>query len=94
MDARIAYALGIAPDAPEFEQALTHPSYSNERASNWDNQRLEFLGDAVLGFCVSELLYERFPEADEGALTRMRSALVKADALAEWAREPSRTFGH
>ena len=46
------------------------------------NQRLEFLGDAVLGLCVSELLAARFPDADEGTLTRMRSALVNANALA------------
>jgi ribonuclease-3 len=51
-----------------------------------DNQRLEFLGDAVLGLCVSELLVAMFPGADEGTLTRMRSALVNADALARWAR--------
>jgi ribonuclease-3 len=51
-----------------------------------DNQRLEFLGDAVLGLCVSEMLATRYPDADEGKLTRMRSALVNADALAGWAR--------
>jgi ribonuclease-3 len=83
----IARALGLRPDSPFLEQALTHPSYRNERDGYSDNQRLEFLGDAVLGFCVSDLLCERFPEADEGELTRMRAALVNAEALAEWARE-------
>jgi ribonuclease III len=68
-----------------FDEALTHPSYANE-AGIGDNQRLEFLGDAVLSVCVSELLIERFPNADEGLLTRMRSALVNAEALASWAR--------
>jgi ribonuclease-3 len=70
---------------PRFAEALTHPSFANE-SSAADNQRLEFLGDAVLGLCVSELLSETRPDADEGALTRMRSALVNAEALARWAR--------
>ena len=68
-----------------LDEALTHPSYANESGVK-DNQRLEFLGDAVLGLCVSELLAKRYPDADEGDLTRMRSALVNADALARWAR--------
>lgn len=72
-------------ELPRFEEALTHPSYANE-SSEPDNQRLEFLGDAVLGLCVSELLTRERPEADEGVLTRMRSALVNAEALALWAR--------
>ncbi len=70
---------------PRFDEALTHPSFANE-SSQPDNQRLEFLGDAVLGLCVSELLTQEHPTADEGALTRMRSALVNAEALASWAR--------
>ena len=68
-----------------FDEALTHPSCGNETALP-DNQRLEFLGDAVLGLCVSELLSSTHPEANEGQLTRMRSALVNAEALAAWAR--------
>jgi ribonuclease-3 len=72
-------------EIPRFDEALTHPSFANESAA-LDNQRLEFLGDAVLGLCVSELLARSQPEADEGALTRMRSALVNAEALARWAR--------
>lgn len=82
----IANILGIPPGDPGLVAALTHPSYRNEREGGTDNQRLEFLGDAVLGLCVSELLFERFPEVDEGELTRMRAALVNAEALAEWAR--------
>jgi ribonuclease-3 len=74
-----------AGDIPRFDEALTHPSFANESGSP-DNQRLEFLGDAVLGLCVSELLALAHPEADEGMLTRMRSALVNAEALAGWAR--------
>jgi len=72
-------------EIPRYFEAMTHPSYANESRAP-DNQRLEFLGDAVLGLCVSELLSANFPSADEGALTRMRSALVNADALARWAR--------
>lgn len=74
-----------AGEIPRLREALTHPSYANESKAP-DNQRLEFLGDAVLGLCVSELLASSFPHADEGALTRMRAALVNADALARWAR--------
>lgn len=72
-------------ELPRFEEALTHPSFANETGAA-DNQRLEFLGDSVLGLVVSELLISRRPDANEGALTRMRSALVNAEALAEWAR--------
>jgi ribonuclease-3 len=69
-----------------LDEALTHPSFANESRVT-DNQRLEFLGDAVLGLCVSEQLSRAHPEADEGELTRMRACLVNAEALAGWARE-------
>jgi ribonuclease-3 len=78
--------LGLPADAPHYKLALTHPSYANERGHTQHNQRLEFLGDAVLGFCTSELLYARYPQADEGLLTRTRAQLVNAEALAAWAR--------
>jgi ribonuclease-3 len=84
---RIAELFGLPPDAPHLVEALTHPSYRNERGENRDNQRLEFLGDAVLGFCVTELLFARFGEADEGRLTRLRAKLVNARTLARWARD-------
>lgn len=87
MRAKISAALKIPEDGAHLEEALTHPSYRNERPGIRDNQRLEFLGDAVLGFCTSELLYARFPDADEGELTRMRADLVNAAALARWAQE-------
>lgn len=86
MTDHLAVLLGLPPDAPHLEEALTHPSFANEQRSTRHNQRLEFLGDSVLGFCVSELLCARFPDADEGALTRMRAQLVNAEALAAWAR--------
>jgi ribonuclease-3 len=80
--------LGIEGPCAHLEEALTHPSYANEhKGEARDNQRLEFLGDAVLGLCVSELLMDRFPEAREGELSLMRASLVNTDALAAWARE-------
>jgi ribonuclease-3 len=84
---RIAGLFGLPLSAPHLDEALTHPSFANEQRISRHNQRLEFLGDSVLGFCVSELLCARFPEADEGALTRMRAQLVNAEALAAWARK-------
>jgi ribonuclease-3 len=84
---RIAALVGLDATAPRLEEALTHPSYSNERRELQDNQRLEFLGDAVLGFCIGELLFVREPNANEGVLTRMRAQLVSAEALTVWARE-------
>jgi len=69
-------------------RALTHRSYLNEHPEAVeDNERLEFLGDAVLDFLVGAWLYNRFPEMAEGELTRMRSALVRTDQLADFARQ-------
>jgi ribonuclease-3 len=82
---RIAEIVGPG-EVARLDEALTHPSYANEVGAQ-DNQRLEFLGDAVLGLCVTELLAEAHPNADEGVLTRMRSGLVNAEALARWGRE-------
>jgi ribonuclease-3 len=68
-------------------RALTHRSYVNEHAEALeDNERLEFLGDAVLDFIVGAWVYHRFPEMPEGDLTKMRSALVRNDRLADFAR--------
>lgn len=82
----VAALFEIPEDAPHLEQALTHPSFTNEVRHAPDNQRLEFLGDAVLGLCTSQLLFERYPEADEGTLTRLRAQLVNTERLAEWGR--------
>ncbi len=69
-------------------RALTHRSYLNEHASaTEDNERLEFLGDAVLDFLVGAMLYNRFPEMQEGPLTRLRASLVRTEQLAELARQ-------
>jgi ribonuclease III len=66
-------------------RALTHRSFLNEHPEAVeDNERLEFLGDAVLDFLVGAWLYNHFPEMKEGELTRLRSALVKTDQLAEF----------
>ena len=67
--------------------ALTHSSFANEQDGNADNERLEFLGDAVLELCISEEGFKRFPCAPEGQLTRIRSRLVKEKSLASIARE-------
>jgi ribonuclease-3 len=68
-------------------RALTHRSYVNEHNEALeDNERLEFLGDAVLDFVTGAWLYNHFPEMAEGELTRMRSALVCTEQLAEFAR--------
>jgi len=69
-------------------RALTHRSYLNEHPEALeDNERLEFLGDAVIDFLVGEWLYNRFPEMEEGDLTQMRSALVQTKQLADFSRK-------
>jgi ribonuclease-3 len=68
-------------------RALTHRSFANENPSALeDNERLEFLGDAVLDFIVGAWVYHHFPEMPEGDLTKMRAALVNNDHLAGFAR--------
>ncbi len=69
------------------KEALTHRSYSAENELKYDNQRLEFLGDAVLEIIFSDYLFRRYPDSPEGLLTKMRSALVRQDSLAELARQ-------
>lgn len=65
-----------------FEQALTHSSYSNEKQqATENNERLEFLGDAVLDLAISELLIKELPEEREGALSKIRSQLVREESL-------------
>ena len=71
-----------------LSRALTHRSYLNEHAEALeDNERLEFLGDAVLDFLVGAWLYNHFPEMAEGELTRLRSALVRTEQLAAFAEQ-------
>lgn len=74
-------------DRQLLELALTHRSYVNEHLTETHNERLEFLGDAVLGFLVGELLYTRYPQMSEAQLTRTRSALVDETQLGQLARD-------
>lgn len=67
--------------------ALTHPTYAYEHQLPADNQRLEFLGDAVLGLVITTHLYQEFPHLPEGDLTRMRAAIVCEASLAKAARQ-------
>jgi ribonuclease-3 len=73
-----------------LQEALTHSSYSNELKAKKQvcrcNERLEFMGDAVLSAVVSEYLFERFPDMPEGELSTMRAALVQSQALASYSR--------
>lgn len=85
---RLGERLGIALRDPEaIRQAFVHSSYYNENPQlvTGHNERLEFLGDAVIGLVVSRLLYERYPDEDEGLLTARRAALVNRDSLASLA---------
>ncbi|WP_456325014.1 ribonuclease III [Desulfonauticus submarinus] len=67
-------------------QALTHTSYANETGTK-HNERLEFLGDAVLELAISDILYSKFPQAEEGKLTKARACLVNETSLANLARK-------
>lgn len=78
--------LGITIDPQLFELALVHRSYAYEHGAIPHNERLEFLGDAVLGVVVTEHLYLRFPDLPEGRLAKLRAAVVNAHALADVAR--------
>jgi ribonuclease-3 len=87
--ATLEQALGLKfADKSLLQRALTHRSYLNENPHYplEDNERLEFLGDAVLDFLTGEYLYHRFPEMHEGDLTSLRSALVRRGTLAQFAR--------
>jgi ribonuclease-3 len=88
LDTQESYAalyerLGVKPLPPDlFREALTHASYLNESdAQAASNERLEFLGDAVLGMVVAGELFRKYPEAGEGELTRMRAEVVQRSAL-------------
>ena len=91
--AALEQRLGLGPGAllraPALE-ALRHGSWLHEQrpgeGGSRSNERLEFLGDAVLGACVAQLIYDRFPVYTEGELTRLRAAVVKAESLAQAAR--------
>ncbi len=85
LENKIGYAF---KDIKLLEEALTHSSYSNERRkeSRRNNERLEFLGDSVLGIVISDYLFKHFPDMPEGELTKVRSKIVCETTLGECSR--------
>ncbi|MDO9528646.1 MAG: ribonuclease III [Syntrophales bacterium] len=82
---RISYTFN---DISLLDNALTHRSYVNEKQELLckDNERLEFLGDAVLELCISDILMKKFPDYTEGQLSKLRASLVNEQALSELAK--------
>ena len=78
--------LGVDIDAELLALSLTHRSYAYEHGGQPNNERLEFLGDSILGQAVTVMLYRTFPDLDEGDLAKRRASLVSSAALAEIAR--------
>jgi ribonuclease-3 len=76
-------ALGVEIEPQLLELALTHRSYSYENGRGPNNERLEFLGDAILGFLVTSHIHDHFADMDEGNLTKLKNAVVSAPALAQ-----------
>src|SRR5918911_4413299 len=79
-------AFGVPLDPELLERALTHRSYAYENGGLPTNERLEFLGDAVLGLVVTDHLYTRHPDLPEGQLAKLRASVVNMNALASVAR--------
>jgi ribonuclease III len=79
-------ALGVSVDAELLQRALTHRSYAYEHGGLPHNERLEFLGDSVLGIVVTESLYRAHPDLPEGRLAKLRASVVNMRALADVAR--------
>ena len=75
--------LGVEIEPQLLELALTHRSYSYENGRSPNNERLEFLGDAILGFLVTSHIHDHFSDMDEGNLTKLKNAVVSAPALAQ-----------
>ena len=77
-------------DLAIYEQALTHPSYNGDaNTKHQDYEKLEFMGDSVLGYVTADLVYKNRPEMSEGDLTKLRSVLVSTKPLAAYARKIS-----
>lgn len=81
--AALGKSLGVEIDPQLLELALTHRSFSYENGRGPNNERLEFLGDAILGFLVTAHIHDHFVDLDEGELTKLKNAVVSAPALAE-----------
>src|SRR3954467_2824173 len=79
-------SLGTTVDRDLVDRAVTHRSYAYENGGLPTNERLEFLGDSVLGLVVTEELFRRHPDLPEGQLAKLRAAVVNSRALAEVAR--------
>ena len=84
---RLTEVLGISVEDELLQLALTHRSFSYENGGVPTNERLEFLGDSVLGLLITEALFERYPEFDESKLSPLRSSVVSTRALASIARD-------
>jgi ribonuclease III len=84
--AELRRALGVPIMPKSLERALTHRSYAYENSNPPTNERLEFLGDSVLGLVVTDTLYRGYPSLPEGQLAKLRAAVVQMGALAEVAR--------
>ena len=76
-------------DEAVYREAMTHKSFAAEHQLSYDNQRLELLGDAVVQIILTDYLYKRYTDLQEGDLTKIRSAMVNQDALAQFARDIS-----
>jgi len=85
--ADLSSALGVGIDPGVLERALTHRSYAYENGGLPTNERLEFLGDSVLGLVVTDTLFNEHPNLPEGQLAKLRAACVQMGTLAEVARE-------
>ena len=79
--------LGMSVDPELLDRALTHRSYAYEQGGLPTNERLEFLGDSVLGLVVTEHLFVTYPDLSEGQLAKLRAAVVNSRALADVARQ-------
>jgi ribonuclease III len=87
--AELAHTLGLRITPASLVRALTHRSYAYENDNPPTNERLEFLGDSVLGLVVTDALFRSYPTLPEGQLAKLRAAVVQMRALAEVARELS-----
>ena len=85
--AQLTESLGVQVDEQLLSQALTHRSYAYENGGIPNSERLEFLGDSVLGFVVTEHIYKLLPDLDEGELTKVKNSVVSEKALSVAAKQ-------
>lgn len=83
----VLLSLGVSIDPDLLDLSLTHRSWAYEHGGGLTNERLEFLGDSVLGIVVTDAIYHDYPDAPEGQLARLRAAVVNSRSLADIARE-------